>query len=70
MMLAGYVVGGWLMARAALAAAKAPEQDDFLRGKVTSAAFYAEQSLPRAVSLAASVQRGASFASQMPIEQF
>lgn len=70
MMLAGYVVGGWLMARGALAAAKAPEQDDFLRSKVTSAAFYAEQSLPRAVALAASVQRGASFAGQMPIEQF
>ena len=70
MMLTGYAMGGWLMARAALAAAKAPEQDDFLRGKITTAAFYAEQNLPRVAALAATVQRGASFADHLPIEQF
>ena len=70
MMLAGYVCGGWLLGRAALAAAKVADQDDFLRAKVTTAAFYAEQVLPKAPALAATVQRGASFAEQLPIDEF
>jgi acyl-CoA dehydrogenase len=70
MMLAGYVCGGWQLARAALAAAKAPDQDEFLRGKITTAAFYAEQILPKAAALATTVRHGSSFADQLPIEQF
>ncbi|MBV8914010.1 MAG: acyl-CoA dehydrogenase C-terminal domain-containing protein, partial [Acetobacteraceae bacterium] len=70
MMLTGYVCGGWQLARAAMAAARAEEQDEFLRGKVTTAAFYAEQILPKAAGLAATVQRGASFADQLAAEQF
>ena len=70
MMLAGYVCGGWQLARAALAAAKVADQDEFLRAKITTAAFYAEQILPRAAALAAIVRRGASFADRLPVEQF
>ena len=70
MMLTGYVCGGWQLARAAMAATRAEEQDEFLRGKVTTAAFYAEQILPKAAGLAATVQRGASFADQLAVEQF
>ncbi|HTQ72129.1 MAG TPA: acyl-CoA dehydrogenase C-terminal domain-containing protein [Acidocella sp.] len=70
LMLAGYVAGGWLLARAALAAAKVADQDEFLRGKIITAAFYAEQMLPRAASLAATIRHGASFADRLPVEQF
>jgi acyl-CoA dehydrogenase len=70
MMLAGYVTGGWLMAEAALAAAKTEPHDDFLRGKVTTAAFYAEQILPKAGALAATVHCGASFAGHLADELF
>jgi len=70
MMLGGYVCGGWQLARAALAAAKAADNDEFLRAKVTTAAFYAEQILPKAAALAATVQHGASFADRLPVEAF
>ena len=58
--LCGYVIAGWLMARAAdLAAAKAggPEQE-FYAAKLRSAAFYAAQVLPTALSLARVVESG------------
>ncbi len=70
LMLAGYVSGGWLLARAALAAANIADQDEFLRGKIVTAAFYAEQILPRASAFAAIVRNGASFADELPLEQF
>jgi alkylation response protein AidB-like acyl-CoA dehydrogenase len=70
LMLAGYVFGGWLLARAALAAADIADQDEFLRGKIVTGAFYAEQILPRASVLAVIVQNGASFADELPLEQF
>ena len=70
MMLAGYVCGGWQLARAALAAAKVADQDEFLRAKITTAAFYAEQVLPKASALATTVRLGGSFADRLPIEQF
>ena len=70
MMLAGYVAGGWLMAKAALAAAAEPAQDDFLRAKITSSAFYAEQILPKAAALSVIVHGGSSFAEHLPAEQF
>jgi hypothetical protein len=61
--LFGTVAGGWMMARAALAAAerlKQPGADrDFLEGKLASARFYAEHELPRAATLAREVTRGA-----------
>lgn len=62
--LFGNVTGGWLLARQALGAladlAAGAGDDAFLRAKVTTARFYAEQMLPRAAGLVASVQAGAS----------
>jgi alkylation response protein AidB-like acyl-CoA dehydrogenase len=61
--LFGTVAGGWMMARAALAAGallKQPDADrDFLEGKLASARFYAEHELPRAATLAREVTHGA-----------
>jgi alkylation response protein AidB-like acyl-CoA dehydrogenase len=61
--LFGTVAGGWMMARAALAAQQAlkqPDADgDFLEGKLASARFYAEHELPRAATLAREVTGGA-----------
>ncbi|MBX3661058.1 MAG: acyl-CoA dehydrogenase [Burkholderiales bacterium] len=61
--LFGTVAGGWLMARAALAAAsrrEAPGADRaFLDAKLVTARFYLEHLLPEAAALSATVTRGA-----------
>jgi alkylation response protein AidB-like acyl-CoA dehydrogenase len=61
--LMGITCGGWMMARAALAAARhldGGEGDkDFLRGKLLTARFYADHILPQAMGLAAITMRGA-----------
>jgi hypothetical protein len=59
--LAGTVVGGWLMARAALAAQDAlfaRDDPDFHEAKIVSARCYAEQVLVRAASLADTIEAG------------
>src|SRR5688572_16600058 len=60
--LMGITCGGWMMARAAQAAARqldAGEGDrDFLRGKLLTARFYADHILPPAMGLAAITMRG------------
>ncbi len=60
--LMGITCGGWMMARAAQAAARqldAGEGDrDFLRGKVLTARFYADHILPQAMGLSAITMRG------------
>jgi alkylation response protein AidB-like acyl-CoA dehydrogenase len=60
--MCGIVTGGWLLARAALAAQRlldAGEGDaDFLRQKLVTAKFYAEQLLPQAAGLAPAVTAG------------
>ncbi len=60
--LAGIVTGGWMMARAARAAARqlaAGEGDPaYLEGKRLTAAFYAEHLLPQAAALAETVCTG------------
>jgi len=64
--LCGYVLGGWLMARAAhiaagrLGAAGAAGGSDqaFMRGKLQSARCYAAQVLPQALSLSRAVRTG------------
>jgi alkylation response protein AidB-like acyl-CoA dehydrogenase len=65
----GTVSGGWLMAKAALAAAKdltAGDGDsEFLRAKILTARFYGEQILPRAASLEASATAGAATLMEM-----
>jgi hypothetical protein len=57
----GIVLGGWLMARAAVAALAAPAGYDqaFLDEKVTTARFYGEQLLPMANGLVPAVKGGA-----------
>jgi alkylation response protein AidB-like acyl-CoA dehydrogenase len=63
--MAGTVTGGWLLARAALAATELLDgdrggfSDEFLRQKVITARFYATQLLPQAAGLAPAVTAGA-----------
>ncbi|MDB6010480.1 MAG: acyl-CoA dehydrogenase [Gammaproteobacteria bacterium] len=60
--LSGYVVGGWLMARAAAIAGKHKDgaDRDFYSGKLRTALFYAEQVLPVTIGLARIVTSGAN----------
>ncbi len=62
--LCGYVMGGWLLAKSADAAARrlaAGDADrEFLAGKLASARFYAEQVLPQALGLVRVVTGGAA----------
>jgi alkylation response protein AidB-like acyl-CoA dehydrogenase len=62
--MCGIVTGGWLLARSAQAAQRhldAGEGDaDFLRQKLVTAKFYAEQLLPQAAGLAPAVTAGPS----------
>jgi len=61
LMLSGYVIGGWLTAKAAAIAARNLEGQDrsFYESKLQTARFYAQQVLPTAVALARVVQSGA-----------
>jgi len=70
----GITVGGWLMARQAVAAAErlaAGEGDAaFLRAKIATARFFAEQMLPQATALLGPVTRGAELLYAIPEEAF
>ena len=59
----GLILGGHMLARAAVAAARALEAGDgdaeFLRAKLATAKFYAEQILPQAAALKGAVTAGA-----------
>jgi len=72
--LAVTVCGGWLMGKAALAAAahlEAGEGDQvFYRGKIATAHFYADQMLPQAASYAATVQAGGAALAAVTDEMF
>jgi acyl-CoA dehydrogenase len=61
LMLCGYVIGGWLTARAAAIAARNLKGQDrsFYESKLHTARFYADQVLPNALALARVVQGGA-----------
>ncbi len=55
------VTGGWFMARQALAATDALRnggEDDYLKAKIVTARFYAEQLLPQAAGLLGAVKGG------------
>jgi alkylation response protein AidB-like acyl-CoA dehydrogenase len=54
----GITVGGWVMARQALAARSLGIDDPFNAAKVTTARFYCEQLLPQAAGLSAAVKAG------------
>ena len=58
----GMVLGGWLMARAAVAALEMSDQHDeaFLSDKVVTARFYGEHILPQANGLVSTVKAGNS----------
>ena len=61
--LMGLTIGGWLLARQAQTAQKMLDRQEgdpaFLKAKITTAKFYAEQLLPQATALAPSITRGA-----------
>jgi alkylation response protein AidB-like acyl-CoA dehydrogenase len=60
--LCGFVVGGWLMARAAEVASHrlaAGVDHDFFAGKLATANFYARQELPQTLALEAIITQGA-----------
>ncbi|MBS0421499.1 MAG: acyl-CoA dehydrogenase [Proteobacteria bacterium] len=61
LMLCGYVMGGWLLARSSAIAAKNLQGPDkaFYESKIHTARFYASQVLPNALALARVVQSGA-----------
>ena len=70
----GTVAGGWLMARAALAAQadlKANSGDSaFLKTKITTAKFYGERILPRSASLEAEITAGSESLMTLADENF
>lgn len=71
LMLSGYVLTGWQMARAALAAEKAlseGNQDPFLRRKLSTSVFFASHLLPRAGALAQSVADGVELSPYLSAE--
>jgi butyryl-CoA dehydrogenase len=72
--LAGVVLGGWQMARAALVAVdklKAGEGDaQFYKAKIATARFYADHVLTQASSLRASVVEGSAGVLALTEEQF
>jgi alkylation response protein AidB-like acyl-CoA dehydrogenase len=71
--LTGTVVGGWLMARAALAArSKADNGGDrsFLEAKMVTARFYAEHVLPRVHALLPQITQGSQSVLALAEDQF
>jgi 3-(methylsulfanyl)propanoyl-CoA dehydrogenase len=60
LMLAGFVCGGWQMARAALAASTGKSDSGLAETKRHTARFYADHLLPRTLACAASVKAGSA----------
>ena len=73
LMLAGTVIGGWNMARAALVAqakVAAGDSDPFYSAKIKTARFYADYVLTRAAGLRAAIVGGAEGVLALTEEQF
>jgi acyl-CoA dehydrogenase len=72
LMLTGIVVGGWQMARAALAVVNGAASDDaaFAEAKLVTTRFYAQQIMPKAVSFAAAAMAGADSVMRLSEESF
>jgi hypothetical protein len=74
MMLIGTVIGGWQLARGALAALDelnaGAEDKPFLQAQVVMAKFYAEHVLPRCTAYAAAVQAGSASKMALAAEHF
>jgi hypothetical protein len=69
LMLWGYTAGGWMMGKAALAAAKHPG-DAFYDAKLVTARYYAEHVLPKTSALAYEIQNGGPSTMGLTEEQF
>ncbi len=65
----GIVIGGWVLARQALAAVAGAGNDERLAAKVTTARFYCEQLLPHAAALTPSVCGGAGVIFELTASQ-
>ncbi len=73
LMMIGTTLGGWLLAKGAMAAQKEianGSTDEFLKSKIITAHFYAEHILPRSLAYASTVQSGATSTMDLPIENF
>jgi len=73
LMLAGYVTGGWLMGRAAMAAQRhidSASQDGFHRRKIKTAVYFAERILPRSQSLASMIAVGSASTMAINADEF
>ncbi len=72
LMLAGVVVGGWQMARAAVAVVKGAASDDvaFAEAKLLTVRFYAQHIMPRACGFKDAAMAGASSVMDLPEESF
>jgi alkylation response protein AidB-like acyl-CoA dehydrogenase len=72
LMLAGLVVGGWQMARAALAIINGAASDDptFAEAKLVTVRFYAQHIMPEASGLAAAAMAGADSVMSLPDSSF
>jgi len=73
LMLAGSVIGGWNMARAALVAQgriAAGDTDPFYTAKVKTARFYADHILTRCAGLSAAIVGGAEGVLALTEDQF
>jgi len=72
--LAGTVIGGWQMARAALASkeklATDVENADFYRSKIITSTFYASNIMPQSTALLAAIKQGADYVLALDDEQF
>ena len=71
MMQAGFVLGGWHLMRSALIAsdrlADNPD-NDFYKQKIATAAFYADQVLPRAAGYARAIASGGESLAAYPVD--
>ncbi|MCZ6724191.1 MAG: acyl-CoA dehydrogenase [Gammaproteobacteria bacterium] len=73
LMLVGNVVGGWLMAKSAIAARRqlaAGADDDFYRNKINTAIYFAEHILPRSEAQRHTIQAGSSSVMSIAVDSF
>lgn len=73
LMMMGTTLGGWLLAKGAVAAQKKLDDgasDSFYQNKIVVAQFYAEHILPRSHAYSTTVQAGADSLLAMPLEDF
>ncbi len=64
----GVTVGGWVLARQALAARRLGVSEPFLAAKATTARFYCEELLPQAGGLLAAVTAGGDILFEIPAD--